>query len=137
MQANFLTSFEAKLPVCWLVGRSVGLSVCHNFLKGQESYTSMLLLEHLLSFIITYHQYSTECMAKQIFFFCLYTRKICFIFWLRWDFFKYPRWLQAPQQSDSQLVGSLGPSESSSLPQLQPIQIVYSVLKLIRQLSLS
>ena len=54
-------------PVCWLVGRSVarlvnwpvGWSVCHSIhsiLKRQESYTSMLLSEHLLITFLLFHQ---------------------------------------------------------------------------------
>ena len=35
------------MSVRWLVG----MSVCHHFKKGWESYTSMLLLEHLLIFL--------------------------------------------------------------------------------------
>ena len=35
------------LPVCLSVGWSVRRSVCHNFLKGRGSFTSMLLSEHL------------------------------------------------------------------------------------------
>ena len=70
--SNLLIVFLLKVylslePVCWLVGRSVarlvnwpvGWSVCHSIhsiLKRQESYTSMLLSEHLLITFLLFHQ---------------------------------------------------------------------------------
>ena len=70
----FFSLLEVKLPyypVCtsvgWLVGRSVGRSDCHNFLKRAGCFTSMLQSEHLfLSLFETNNFHSNRCLSKNL-----------------------------------------------------------------------